>query len=76
MENETWKLARGRLSDGAETLILLRNEEIFCHYAQGKKPHDDLWHVYYKTFPKAEFKSRDACIRNAETIAGRKLSIK
>lgn len=71
-----WQLVSGRLNDGAEILVLkMPTGEIFCEYAQGLRPHQKYWHLYYSGFAKRGFLSRETCIKDAERIAGHSLSV-
>jgi hypothetical protein len=69
-----WKLFSSRLSDGAEVLTLKRDGRTVCEYAPALYPYQG-WHAYYNGFPKAEFSTREACIKDAERVSGGPLAV-
>lgn len=70
----TWTLVSRKLSDGLDCLSLKSPEGLtFCEYAPGTIPYQDYWHSYMNGFPKKEFTSREACVADAERIAGHAL---
>lgn len=71
-----WQLVSGRLPDLAECLVLkMPTGEAFCEYAPGEGAYKNFWHSYYKGFPKRGFVSREACIEDAQRIAGHELQV-
>lgn len=74
---KSWELVSGKLSDGLECLVLKKpTGETLCTYAPGVAPYEQTWNSYFNGFPKQEFASRDACLRNAEKLAGMKLEVR
>lgn len=73
-----WELISGHLNDGAECLVLkMPTGQRFCEYAPSPVPPGKFWHSYYEqNFVKGRFVSREACIRDAERIAGHALSVR
>lgn len=71
-----WTLTSGRLNDGDECLVLkMPTGETFCEYTPALRPYTH-WHVYYNGFPKKSFMNREACIRDAERIAGHAITVR
>jgi hypothetical protein len=77
VQGKIWELISSELGDGAECLTLkMPSGEPFCDYVPGRQPFEKYWHSYFKGFPKKDFLSREACIRNAESIAGHPLIVR
>ncbi len=75
--DRTWELISGQLGDGADMLVLkMPTGETYCEYAPGRIPHQKYWCSYYNGDPRQDFSSKEACVANAEKIAGHKLVVR
>lgn len=67
MSDDAWILVSFRLADDSELLMLREPNGKYSGvmYAPGRVPFEGVWHAYYYGFPKQEFDSREAVLRDA-----------
>ena len=71
-----YELISSQRIDGAEMLVLYQGNRRIFSYAPSDFPSLDRWYGFSFGFLIKSFTSREACIRDAELVAGHPLEVK